>query len=168
MPQKFADRVKMAMEKEGIATYAELSQRAEVAPNSITRWLEKGEIPRGSSRLALANALNVDTEWLRTGVGEMELTTRELTGHRSWRNTQIQPDEETSSLDEDLLTITDPPYLGVSMVMVKRFLRKRGLGLSDETESRLVVRVVRSCMAAKQNPTEADAELELVQMAQGR
>jgi hypothetical protein len=27
MPQKFANRVKMAMEKEGIATYAELSQQ---------------------------------------------------------------------------------------------------------------------------------------------
>jgi hypothetical protein len=27
MPQKFADRVKMAMEKESIATYAELSQQ---------------------------------------------------------------------------------------------------------------------------------------------
>ena len=159
MPELFLDRLNLAMEKAAI-NKTEQARKTGAAPNSITAWTEKGKVPSNSSMLALANALDVNVEWLRTGIGPMEFVQK---AGRTSRG--LDPED---SFDEDLLSIKDPPYLGVAMVVVKRFLRKRGLGLSDELETKLVVRLMRSSFLSKQNPTEADAERELILMVQGQ
>jgi len=68
----FKQRLDYAMEKVGIGSYAELAAKASVSPNSITNWLKRGEIPSGSARMSIGNALNVSYEWLRTGEGSEE------------------------------------------------------------------------------------------------
>ena len=72
MISEFEQRLKQAMKKEGIKTFTELAKRAEINANSISRWIERGEIPRGASRMMVANALKVSTEWLKDGIGPME------------------------------------------------------------------------------------------------
>ena len=66
------DRIRFAMEKTEIKSFEELATLARVGHASIYRWIEKNEIPRGSSRYMLANALNVSEQWLRDGTGPME------------------------------------------------------------------------------------------------
>ena len=66
------DRIRLAMEKTEIKSFEELATLARVGHASIYRWIEKNEIPRGSSRYMLANALNVSEQWLRDGTGPME------------------------------------------------------------------------------------------------
>ncbi len=68
----FQHRLELAMEKIGIKNFHQLAKLADVSHSSIRNWVERGEIPRGSSRYTLAKALKVDPEWLRTGEGSME------------------------------------------------------------------------------------------------
>jgi len=65
----FKQRIDYAMGKVGIGSYSELAARALVSPSSIANWLKRGEIPSGSARMSIGNALNVNYEWLRTGEG---------------------------------------------------------------------------------------------------
>lgn len=46
MADTFKSRLDSAMEKKGIKTYADLASPANVNPNSISRWISAGEIPR--------------------------------------------------------------------------------------------------------------------------
>lgn len=73
MAQTFADRLKMAMEKAGIATYKELAEIVGVDPNTVTNWVNKGEIARSSARIVVADALRVNINWLHSGQGKMDL-----------------------------------------------------------------------------------------------
>jgi len=169
MDETFLDRLKSAMEKKGISTFKELADGIGVDPNTITNWVSKGEISRGSSRLAVANFLQVNIEWLNSGAGKMDLGSDPARRLRELRLREAMKsgDQENQKNGFDI-TITSPPFLGAALMAVKRFLRKRALGLSDESESQLVVRVVKRSVTTGQEPTEADVEQELVDWIQGR
>jgi transcriptional regulator with XRE-family HTH domain len=122
MAKTLVERIKAAMEKEGIKSYAEISRRGGGSPNSLTAWVESGEIPRGASRLALANALNVNVEWLRTGEGAMEAPE------------SITEKELASTLEE-----ADQVVLN-SLSFTSRFMTLFELDLSDQGQMTIALR----------------------------
>lgn len=76
MTNTVGSRIKHARERAGL-TQAELGERLGVDQTYVSRW-ERDEItPRGSTRLKIANALGVRTEWLRTGEGAMDFPMRD-------------------------------------------------------------------------------------------
>lgn len=168
MPETFAERLDLAMQKKGIKFFSELAKLAQVSPNSLTTWVEKGSIPRPSSQLAVCNALGVRYEWLQSGKGPMEMATREEKNLRNaFAHSPIAEGPWSNSPIGRFSQITDPHPLGAALSSVRKMLRSRNLELGDESESELVLRVMRASLEHGQDPTEEDAAQELIAWVRG-
>jgi transcriptional regulator with XRE-family HTH domain len=64
-------RIKYARELKGI-TQEEMGAQLGVDRSHVSKWETLGVIPRGQTRLKIAECLNVSNEWLRTGEGTPE------------------------------------------------------------------------------------------------
>jgi len=76
-PKKFGDRLKLAMQKK-MWTARELSAKSTMSEGAISRHLEREEAPKPDSIEKYRAALEVNSEWLAYGRGEMAV--KGLTG----------------------------------------------------------------------------------------
>ena len=129
------------MDKKDIKTFKDLAKCLGVDPNTVTNWVTRGEVPRGSSRLAIANALNVSTEWLRTGAGEMEPAYVLVPPMKS-----PFPSTPTVGL----------PYISSAWLHLSSVIETRGLKLSPKEQSQIILRASLSGMELDQEPTLND------------
>lgn len=65
-------RIKEAREAKGW-TQDDLADALKTSRTLVSNWERDETIPRGSTRLKIANALEVSTEWLRTGEGNRDM-----------------------------------------------------------------------------------------------
>lgn len=141
MFEKFKDRLDFAMEKKGIKTYSEVARLAKINPNSITRWVAKDGPPRGSSYLALSSILDVSFEWFSTGKGPTE------------PEYVLAPVAVPQIPESHLVSL---PFISSAWGHLIAIRETRGLKLSDEEESRIIVRASWVGMQEGREPTMKD------------
>ena len=64
-----ADRIRLAREKKGLSVRL-AAKTSGVSPAAWSAWEAGESVPRGSNRMKVALALNISSEWLRTGEAE--------------------------------------------------------------------------------------------------
>jgi transcriptional regulator with XRE-family HTH domain len=64
----FADRLALAMRERGLSQTS-FAEALAVSPSTVSRWLA-GSVPRKLVAAGIAQYLDVDTDWLRTGTGD--------------------------------------------------------------------------------------------------
>ena len=146
------ERIRFAREKKGI-TKTELSRRMGVHFNSIGNWETNKIQVRGSVRLALANLLSVNVEWLRTGEAPMNLQEQPYT---------FAPRPETQIAEAWAENLADPPYVGKAIAVLMRALRRRGLDMDDERAGKIVMALVKRAQETGKDPAEEWAIEEII------
>lgn len=80
---KFVDRIDEILKKKLLKRSA-LCSDLELSPTSITDWARRGTIPSGDVCVKIAKYLNVDVQWLITGISENGLTEEESELLKKW------------------------------------------------------------------------------------
>ena len=137
-------------------TQEDLAKILETSRTLVSSWEVDRTIPRGSSRLKIAQALRVNNEWLRSGIGPMDFG--EVVDNL------ILMDRQTSIRVADTIN----KYIVPVLDFTKDVLRKRGVDLEEELLARVVIHVAIKCMEEKRDPLESDVTEILVRSIQGK
>ncbi|WP_306600717.1 helix-turn-helix transcriptional regulator [Geothrix sp. 21YS21S-2] len=144
-------RIKSAREAKGW-TQADLAASLGMGDRSmVSRWETDEAIPRGSTRLKIANALDVENEWIRTGTGPREDKSVEGVDYLMFDT----PEGQELTLEE---------YLGPSAIIAAKSLKERGIDLEPDTFARVALRITLKCMKERRSPTEGDVAKALMQL----
>ncbi|BDU72949.1 helix-turn-helix domain-containing protein [Mesoterricola silvestris] len=144
------ERIKEARESRGF-TQEDLAGILRTSRTLISAWERDETVPRGSTRIKIANALGCDQEWLRTGSGP-----RELRDDQSF--------SLTSTEGVDLLV---DQYLVPAHDLVQAALLDRGIKLENDPLARVVFQVAMKALSEKRNPNEVDVEQALFGLIKG-
>lgn len=90
---KFVDRIDEVLKRKSLKRSA-LCSDLELSPTSITDWARRGTIPSGDVCVKIAKYLNVNIQWLITGISENGLNEEERELLKKWTvltNDQKQP-----------------------------------------------------------------------------
>jgi transcriptional regulator with XRE-family HTH domain len=144
--ETIGSRIRWARGQKGW-TQEDLSEEIHMERTMVSRWERDEAVPRGGTRLKLANALGVSTEWLRTGEGP---------------NAPPEP-----------LPLLDPPPPGASFIpaawlLIKEVLRARKISLEEDALSDLFVSVAFRCLQENRPATAEDVTQALIQIINGK
>lgn len=90
---EFVDRIDEVLKRKSLKRSA-LCNDLELSPTSITDWARRGTIPSGDVCVKIAKYLNVNIQWLITGISENGLNEEERELLKKWavlNNAQKQP-----------------------------------------------------------------------------
>jgi transcriptional regulator with XRE-family HTH domain len=129
----------------------DLAKRLSTSRTLVSAWERDETHPRGSTRLKIANALGLHTEWLRTGEGPRTLE---------------EGQESTIQLFQDADRLV-AQHIYPAFELTQQVLKDQGVDLGDEPLAKVVMRVAMRGLMERRELTTADVTEALVAVLQG-
>ena len=153
-------RIREARESKGW-TQDDLAQRLSTSRTLVSSWEGDKTVPRGGTRLKIANAMDVSTEWLRVGTGLRDLPAdgEEPRNPETAEAAAFLASRSPIKLYEQFLIPAYEVTLG--------YLQEHKIELGEEPLAKVVISLVMKCMNEKRNPEDFDVQEALVRVIKG-
>ena len=155
-------RIREARESKGW-TQDDLAQRLSTSRTLVSSWEGDKTIPRGGTRLKIANAMDVSTEWLRVGTGPRDLP--DAGGDPRDRDQETQ-DAAALLAPKSPIKLYER-FLIPAYEYTLAYLQEHKIELGEEPLAKVVIFIVMKCMDEKRNPNEFDVPDALVRVIKG-